>query len=63
MRMNTPPSPRQVLEFMDECQLHLDLLGAGVAAAHLDLAIEMLRNQFDLKENSSAFDPSSNTYR
>ena len=48
--------PASVHEKMVACLAALDLLDAGIAAAHLALAIDHLRVQFNLAQDGSGTD-------
>jgi hypothetical protein len=50
------PAPVAVLRQLDQCLAALDRLGAGVPAAHLAMAIDQLRIQFNLDRDGSGTD-------
>lgn len=51
-----PDSPAEILRHMEDCLAALDRIGAALPAVHLATAIDHLRAQFDLPENSSGSD-------
>ncbi|MBC2669401.1 hypothetical protein ACFOON_16550 [Novosphingobium piscinae] len=51
-----PDSPAEILCRLEDCLAALDRIGAGLPAVHLATAIEHLRAQFGLPENSSGSD-------
>lgn len=49
-------SPQALVARMEECLAALDRAGAGIAAAHLSMAIEQARIAFNLAGNNSETD-------
>ena len=48
--------PERIVLQLRACLAVLDRIGAGIAAAHVDTAIQHLRRQFDLDVNTSGSD-------
>jgi len=50
------PNPSGLWRQLDQCLAGLDAIGADIAAAHLAMAMDRLRIQFNLGEDGSGTD-------
>lgn len=46
--VTTQDQARSIAQTLEVCQVDLDALNAGIAAAHLDAALQALRQQFGI---------------